>query len=102
MEKLDFLQHHLEHELAAVEDHNKVTIAKLQQAEAVSEGRLDVIEDRIRDSVVAHVEGSIGQKSQVVLTPPAPPASRPFQEGCRALPRSNRCRGETARPPPRV
>jgi mannose-binding lectin 2 len=63
LEKLDFLQHHLEHELASVEDHNKVTISKLQSQEAVSEGRITELEQRLSESIGTDLHGRMGQLS---------------------------------------
>jgi hypothetical protein len=63
LEKLDFLQHHLEHELAAVEDHNKVTIGKLQSQEAISEGRIAELEQKLSENIGADVHSRLGQMS---------------------------------------
>jgi mannose-binding lectin 2 len=63
LEKLDFLQHHVEHELAAVEDHNKITIGKLQSQEAISEGRIEELEKKLSDSIGSDLHGRIGQMS---------------------------------------
>ena len=66
IEKMEYLQHHMEHELAAVEDHNKVTISKLQAQEAISEGRIDELERNIKHSVSADVHGRISDMTNTM------------------------------------
>lgn len=58
-EKLDYLHHHFEHELAAVEDHMKVTVGKLDAKEDVAEARIAAIEAKLRDSISSDVHGRI-------------------------------------------
>jgi mannose-binding lectin 2 len=62
-EKLDFLHHKMEHELASIEDHIKVTTSKLSAQEAISEGRIDEIEKSIKSSITNDVQGSINMLS---------------------------------------
>jgi mannose-binding lectin 2 len=59
LDKLEFLEHHLEHELAAVDDHTKVTVEKLKARESTSEGRLDDLEKKIKESLGKDVTSKI-------------------------------------------
>jgi mannose-binding lectin 2 len=63
LDKLEFLEHHVEHELAAVDDHTKVTVEKLKARESTSEGRLDELEKKIKDSLGKDVTGKIHSMS---------------------------------------
>ena len=56
--KLEHLQHHLEHEMVAVDDHVRVTVEKLAAQEEASEGRIDALEAK----VVSNVEDSLSQR----------------------------------------
>jgi lectin, mannose-binding 2 len=60
-ETIDFLHHKLEHELAAIEDHMKITTGKLQAQEAISEGRIDELEKKIKNSISSDVSGKLSQ-----------------------------------------
>lgn len=60
---IDFLHHKLEHELAAIEDHMKITTTKLQAQEAISEGRIDELELKIKSSVGEHISGKLNSFS---------------------------------------
>uniref|UniRef100_A0A7S2D3Y1 L-type lectin-like domain-containing protein n=1 Tax=Octactis speculum TaxID=3111310 RepID=A0A7S2D3Y1_9STRA len=61
LSKLDYLEHHTEHELMAVEDHMKVTVTKLKQSEAISEGRLDELEDKVSGRIADGMESRLAQ-----------------------------------------
>lgn len=56
--RLEHLQHHLEHEMVAVDDHVRVTLEKLAAQEDSSEGRIDALERK----VVSNVEDSLSQR----------------------------------------
>lgn len=56
--KLEHLQHHLEHEMVAVDDHVRVTLEKLASQESASESRIDALEAK----VVSNVEDSLSQR----------------------------------------
>mmetsp|Transcript_14555 Transcript_14555/g.45058 ORF Transcript_14555/g.45058 Transcript_14555/m.45058 type:complete len:430 (+) Transcript_14555:67-1356(+) len=56
--RLEHLQHHLEHEMVAVDDHVRVTLEKLARQEDSSEGRIDALERK----VVSNVEDSLSQR----------------------------------------
>lgn len=56
--QLEHLQHHLEHEIVAVDDHVRVTLEKLSRQEDTSEGRIDSLEAK----VVSNVEDSLSQR----------------------------------------
>mmetsp|Transcript_44902 Transcript_44902/g.123052 ORF Transcript_44902/g.123052 Transcript_44902/m.123052 type:complete len:368 (-) Transcript_44902:860-1963(-) len=58
LDKLEYLEHHTEHELMAVEDHIKVSTSKLQAQEAISEGRIDELETK----VVSNINGGIEKR----------------------------------------
>lgn len=55
---LEHLQHHLEHEMVAVDDHVRSTIDKLSKQEDISAGRIDDLEKK----VVANVEDSLSER----------------------------------------
>lgn len=59
--KLDYMEHHMEHELMAVEDHMKVTVTKLKQSEAISEGRLDELEKKVSGRIADGMDSRIAQ-----------------------------------------
>ena len=56
--QLEHLQHHLEHEMVAVDDHVRATIDKLAKQEEASEQRIDALEAK----VVSNVEDSLTQR----------------------------------------
>ena len=58
LDKLEYLEHHTEHELMAVEDHIKVSTSKLQAQEAISEGRIVELETK----VVSNINGGIEKR----------------------------------------
>lgn len=62
-ETIDYLHHKLEHELASIEDHIKITTTKLQAQEAISEGRIDELEHKIKGSISQDVSGKLSQLS---------------------------------------
>lgn len=59
--QLDFVQHQFEHELAAVEDHIKNTVTKLQQQEAMSEARIEELERQIMNNVGDKIKHSVSE-----------------------------------------
>lgn len=46
--KLDFMDHHVEHELVAVNDHIESMLGKMKKREDVAEGRIDNLEETVR------------------------------------------------------
>jgi mannose-binding lectin 2 len=56
--KLEHLQHHLEHEMVAVDDHVRATIDKLQKQEDGAEARIEALEKK----VVSGVEDSLAAR----------------------------------------
>jgi mannose-binding lectin 2 len=56
--QLEHLQHQLEHEMVAVDDHVRVTLEKLSRQEDISMGRIDALEAK----VVSNVEDSLSQR----------------------------------------
>lgn len=51
MEKLEVFDHHMEHELASVEDHIKSLLSKIEKREDKAELRIDHIESQIRENI---------------------------------------------------
>ena len=51
MRKMDFLEHHLEHEMVAAEDHVQATVAKLREQEGQTTGKVVDLEDKVLRSV---------------------------------------------------
>lgn len=49
--KIDYLEHHLEHELVAVDDHVRTTVDKLAKQEQAAEGRIELLEQKVTSSV---------------------------------------------------
>jgi len=60
--KLDFVDHHVEHELVSVNDHIESMLAKLKKREDVAEGRIDNLEDTVRKEV----EGTLSKRIAAV------------------------------------
>jgi mannose-binding lectin 2 len=56
MSSIDLLHHHLEHELAEVDDHIKTMITKLEAKGEKSEGRLDNLEEMVSATVQGTIE----------------------------------------------
>ena len=66
LSKFDFLEHHLEHELVAVDDHVRTTVEKLGKQESAAEKRIDVLESQVLSNVessltdrIANLEGAM-------------------------------------------
>lgn len=69
--KVDHLEHHLEHEMVAVDDHVRTTIEKLAKQEQSAEKRIDVLEEKVAASVedsltqrIASLEGAMREAVQ--------------------------------------
>ncbi|KAJ8603710.1 hypothetical protein CTAYLR_000197 [Chrysophaeum taylorii] len=56
--RLEHLQHHLEHEMVAVDDHVRTTVDKLAKQEQAAETRIEALEDKVTSSV----EDSLSQR----------------------------------------
>eukprot|EP00634_Sargassococcus_sp_CCMP2135_P012626 CAMPEP_0198661142 /NCGR_PEP_ID=MMETSP1467-20131203/40167_1 /TAXON_ID=1462469 /ORGANISM="unid. sp., Strain CCMP2135" /LENGTH=430 /DNA_ID=CAMNT_0044397569 /DNA_START=148 /DNA_END=1440 /DNA_ORIENTATION=- len=56
--KFDYLEHHVEHELVAVDDHVRTTVEKLAKQETAAEKRIDVLESQ----VLSQVENSLADR----------------------------------------
>jgi mannose-binding lectin 2 len=57
-----YLHHHLEHQLAAVHDSLKHTVATLQKQEAEAEGRIDELEKRVFSEVATKIDTSVEER----------------------------------------
>lgn len=66
MDRVDLLDHHVEHELASVEDHIKSLLGKIEKREDKSEFRIDTIEKEIREKVEGAMEQRLSKVEEMM------------------------------------